>query len=73
MPAKQASNTKQASRVIRVDAADAQWIRQTQAERMALGDNWRICAADVVADLVLLAQGKITRKKFGRVPAQPTP
>jgi hypothetical protein len=51
--------TKQASKVIRVGADSAKWIRQQKAKRLARGAP--ASDAAIVADLVLLAQGKISK------------
>ena len=50
---------KQASKVIRVSVDSAKWIRNKKAERLKRGAP--ASDAAIVADLVLLAQGKISR------------
>ena len=50
---------QQDSKTLRVDAASARWIRQQKAKRMAKGAS--ASDASIVADLVLLAQGKISK------------
>ena len=50
---------KQKSSTIRVAADSAKWIRQQKAKRLARGAP--ASDAAIVADLVLLAQGKISK------------